>query len=65
MNRFEKVATALTKTHGVHVEYVSANREYVVEGVRAGSAREADKTARQIAQEANNYAACRANGVRT
>lgn len=55
MNRFESVAKTLTHKHGVHVEYISANREYVVEGIRAESARKADKVARELAHAAIVY----------
>ena len=57
MNMFEKVAQTITTRHGVHVEYVSVNREYVVEGCTGAgrSARKAEQLARKVAREANTY----------
>lgn len=54
MNRFEKVAKAITERHGVHVEWAPANREYVVETVPCGSARKAEKYASECARRANH-----------
>jgi hypothetical protein len=55
LNRFERVAKEITQRHGVHVEWAPANREYVVEGRPAGTARKADQIARDVAHAANNY----------
>lgn len=56
MNRFERTAHKIAGRHGVHVCWVSATREYLIE--RSGftsSARKADSMAREVARRANAY----------
>jgi hypothetical protein len=55
MNRYHKVAARITKEHGVHVEYASANAEYVIEGHACRGSRQAERLAKQAATAANNY----------
>jgi hypothetical protein len=51
LNRFERVAMEIGERHGVHVEWASANREYVVEGRGFSSARRAEAYARDRGRE--------------
>lgn len=43
LNRFERTAASIAARYGVHVEYAPANREYVVEGCPASTARRLER----------------------
>jgi hypothetical protein len=53
LNRFERVAQNLELKYGVQVIWAPANREYVVEGRPAGSARTVERLARENVRQAN------------
>ena len=63
LNRFEKVAYTLSIKYGVHVEFATANREYVVEGRPAANAYQAEKIAKKLAHAAIHYGHMSHSGI--